>query len=143
MYTTEVVVFEFFMINMSEIKIKPDVKITAEWKMKFVEAKSTPNHPIRVSDCYKIAAKLWLHELDGISDTFVFSLENKEPLIQIVTNTICPNTLIFASRDKSLIIWELNRDENSFRYAKPALKGHNGFVSDVVTSSDGQAVLWN
>jgi len=63
------------------------------------------------------------------------------PITQIATNPIYPNTLISASRDKCLIIWELNRDENSFGYAKRALKGHNGFVSDVVMSSDGQFAL--
>jgi len=45
-------------------------------------------HPIRVSDGYEMAAKLCLDELDRISDTFIFSLENKEPLIQTAMTTL-------------------------------------------------------
>ena len=41
---------------------------------------------MRVSDDYKMAAKLCLEKLDIISDTFVFSNENTEPFIQ--TNMI-------------------------------------------------------
>ena len=126
-----------FIVKLNGIKMKPDVTI------KPVEAKSTLNHPIRVSNLYKMATKLCLEELDGISDPFVFSKENTEPLMQIATKTSYPNTSNFESRDKSLIIWSLNRDESSFGYTKRALKGHNGFVNDVVMSSDEQTMLWD
>ena len=43
---------------------------------------------MRVSDDYKMAAKLCLEKLDRISDTFVFSKENTEPLIQTAMTTL-------------------------------------------------------
>merc|ERR1712178_100984 len=46
---------------------------------------------------------------------------------QIATNPQFPDMLISSSRDKTLIIWPMNR-----------LKGHTHFVSDVVVSSCGQ-----
>jgi len=49
--------------------------------------------------------------------------------------------LLTASRDKSIIVWTLMRDEENYGYARRALKGHNHFVSDVVISSDGQFAL--
>uniref|UniRef100_A0A1I8IY54 Small ribosomal subunit protein RACK1 n=1 Tax=Macrostomum lignano TaxID=282301 RepID=A0A1I8IY54_9PLAT len=59
---------------------------------------------------------------------------------QIATNPQFPNMILSASRDKSLIMWELNRGEN-YGVPKRALRGHNHFVSDVVMSSDGQFAL--
>ena len=44
-------------------------------------------HPMRVSDDYKIAAKLCLEELDGISNTFVLSKGNTESLIQTINKS--------------------------------------------------------
>lgn len=54
-----------------------------------------------------------------------------------------PNTLVSSSRDKSLIIWQLNRDAGSGSFGTPhrALKGHSHFVQDVIVSSDGQFAL--
>ncbi len=49
--------------------------------------------------------------------------------------------LLSASRDKSLLIWNLTRTEGEFAKPKRALKGHSHFVSDVVISSDGQFAL--
>ena len=43
--------------------------------------------------------------------------------------------------DKTLILWELTRDDNSYGTPKKCFKGHNHFVSDVVMSSDGQFAL--
>lgn len=43
--------------------------------------------------------------------------------------------------DKSIIMWNLTREETNYGIAKKALKGHNHFVSDVVISSDGQFAL--
>jgi guanine nucleotide-binding protein subunit beta-2-like 1 protein len=51
----------------------------------------------------------------------------------------CPN--IPLSSDKTIIVWQLTRDEDSYGYPKKILKGHNHFVSDVVISSDGQFAL--
>lgn len=51
------------------------------------------------------------------------------------------NLLLSASRDKTIIVWEI--DEGSYQYAtaKKALIGHNHFVQDVAISSDGQYAL--
>ena len=49
--------------------------------------------------------------------------------------------MLTASRDKTVIVWTLTRDDASYGYPKRILKGHNHFVSDVVISSDGQFAL--
>jgi len=61
---------------------------------------------------------------------------------QIATNPVYKNVLISASRDKSIIIWNLD-DGGSVLTGKPvkSLHGHGHFVSDVVMSSDGQYAL--
>lgn len=43
--------------------------------------------------------------------------------------------------DKTIIVWQLTREEESSGYPKRILHGHNHFVSDVVISSDGQFAL--
>mmetsp|Transcript_8121 Transcript_8121/g.22966 ORF Transcript_8121/g.22966 Transcript_8121/m.22966 type:complete len:330 (-) Transcript_8121:51-1040(-) len=50
--------------------------------------------------------------------------------------------LITGSRDKSIIIWKLTKEDVA-NYGEPrrALTGHSHFISDVVISSDGQFVL--
>jgi len=51
------------------------------------------------------------------------------------------NMLLSASRDKSILVWELERSETNYGYAKKSLTGHAHFVQDVVISSDGQFCL--
>jgi len=61
---------------------------------------------------------------------------------QIATTPQDPNQILSASRDKTLILWELTRDdEMNYGVPKRSLCGHNHFVSDVVMSSDGQFAL--
>jgi guanine nucleotide-binding protein subunit beta-2-like 1 protein len=60
---------------------------------------------------------------------------------QIATTAEAPDLVLSASRDKSIIVWQLTREEGSYGYALRALKGHSHFVSDVVISSDGQFAL--
>lgn len=49
--------------------------------------------------------------------------------------------LLTASRDKTIIVWTLTREEGFYGHARRALRGHNHFVSDIVISSDGQFAL--
>lgn len=49
--------------------------------------------------------------------------------------------LLSGSRDKTLIIWNLTRDESSYGYPKRSLHGHSHIVSDCVISSDGAYAL--
>ena len=45
-----------------------------------------------------------------------------------------PNMLLSGSRDKTLIIWNLTRDESQYGYPKRSLHGHSHIVSDCVRS---------
>jgi len=45
------------------------------------------------------------------------------------------------SIDKTLIVWDLTRDELNYGIPKKRLYGHSHFVSDVVLSSDGNYAL--
>ena len=38
-------------------------------------------------------------------------------------------------------MWNLQKEETNYGYARRALRGHNHFVSDIVISSDGQFAL--
>jgi guanine nucleotide-binding protein subunit beta-2-like 1 protein len=60
----------------------------------------------------------------------------------LATSAENPHLLLSGSRDKSLIIWNLTR-ENESSYATPqrSLTGHSHFVQDIVISSDGQFAL--
>lgn len=49
--------------------------------------------------------------------------------------------LLSASRDKTLIIWNLTREESAYGYPKRSLHGHSHIVSDCVISSDGAYAL--
>jgi len=49
--------------------------------------------------------------------------------------------ILSASRDKSIIVWNLTRDDQNYGYPRRALRGHSHFVEDVVISSDGQYAL--
>ncbi|KAI8830636.1 cross-pathway control WD-repeat protein cpc2 [Chytriomyces hyalinus] len=59
----------------------------------------------------------------------------------IATSVENPDLLVSGSRDKTVIVWHLSRDESNYGYARRSLTGHNHFVSDVVVSSDGQFAL--
>merc|ERR1711966_8217 len=49
--------------------------------------------------------------------------------------------LLSSSRDKTVILWNLTREEENYGYPRKALRGHGHFVQDVVISSDGQFAL--
>ncbi|KAK9765962.1 cross-pathway control WD-repeat protein cpc2 [Basidiobolus ranarum] len=59
----------------------------------------------------------------------------------IATTPENPDLVLSSSRDKSVIIWHLTRDESNYGVPRKALHGHNHFVSDVAISSDGQFAL--
>lgn len=56
----------------------------------------------------------------------------------LATSAEAPDMLLSGSRDKSLIVWTLTREEGNFGVPKRSLHGHSHFVQDVVISSDGQ-----
>uniref|UniRef100_A0AAY4B599 Small ribosomal subunit protein RACK1 n=1 Tax=Denticeps clupeoides TaxID=299321 RepID=A0AAY4B599_9TELE len=60
---------------------------------------------------------------------------------QIATTPQFPDMILSASRDKSIIMWKLTRDETNYGIPQRALRGHSHFISDVVISSDGQFAL--
>ncbi|KAG2418175.1 hypothetical protein HFD88_001276 [Aspergillus terreus] len=59
----------------------------------------------------------------------------------LATSMENPNMLLSGSRDKTLIIWNLTRDEQAYGYPKRSLEGHSHIVSDCVISSDGAYAL--
>jgi guanine nucleotide-binding protein subunit beta-2-like 1 protein len=64
----------------------------------------------------------------------------------IATTIEQPDMIISASRDKSLIVWKLNKEpagEDKDAYGKPSkrLTGHSHFVQDVAISADGTHAL--
>lgn len=60
----------------------------------------------------------------------------------IATTVEAPNLVLSASRDKTIIMWQLTRNEEG-GYGVPSkrLRGHSHFVQDVSISSDGQFAL--
>ncbi|KAK9709656.1 cross-pathway control WD-repeat protein cpc2 [Basidiobolus ranarum] len=59
----------------------------------------------------------------------------------IATTAENPDMVLSASRDKSIVIWNLIRDESQYGVPRKSLRGHNHFISDLSISSDGQFAL--
>ncbi|KAI9188182.1 cross-pathway control WD-repeat protein cpc2 [Blastocladiella emersonii ATCC 22665] len=59
----------------------------------------------------------------------------------VATSQEAPDLLLSASRDKTLLIWQLTRDSQQYAIARRALTGHNHFVQEIALSSDGQFAL--
>merc|ERR1712110_1056291 len=59
----------------------------------------------------------------------------------IATTNENPDMILSASRDKTVMVWQLTREDGAYGYPKKALRGHGHFVQDVVISSDGQFAL--
>ncbi|KAA8916313.1 hypothetical protein TRICI_001595 [Trichomonascus ciferrii] len=55
----------------------------------------------------------------------------------LATSASNPDILLSGSRDKSVIIWNLTRDDQAYGIPKRALKGHSHIVQDVAISQDG------
>jgi len=63
-------------------------------------------------------------------------------ITSIATTTESHDMILSSSRDKSIIVWNLTReDPTEYGYARRALRGHSHVVQDVVISSDGQFAL--
>jgi len=60
---------------------------------------------------------------------------------QIATSQQYPDMILSSSRDKSLIVWKLLRDETHYGLPQKRLTGHGHYISDVVLSLDGQYAL--
>merc|ERR1739847_169473 len=60
---------------------------------------------------------------------------------QIATNPQFPDMLISSSRDKTLIIWNLNRDGDVYGHPMKRLKGHNHDVLSVAFSADNRQII--
>jgi len=56
----------------------------------------------------------------------------------IATSAENPDMLLTGSRDKTLCIWNLTRDDTNYGVPRRSMTGHSHFVQDVVISSDGQ-----
>jgi len=59
----------------------------------------------------------------------------------IATTPENTDMILSASRDKTVVVWNLTRDDQNYGYPRRALRGHSHFVQDVVISSDGQYAL--
>ncbi|CAO3645579.1 unnamed protein product [Cunninghamella blakesleeana] len=59
----------------------------------------------------------------------------------IATTAENPDMVLSASRDKTLIVWHLTRDEVNYGIPRKSLTGHNHFIEDIAISSDGQFAL--
>nr|ANK58715.1 receptor for acivated C kinase 1 [Morus alba var. atropurpurea] len=51
------------------------------------------------------------------------------------------NIIVTASRDKSIILWDLTKEDKAYGVPRRRLTGHSHFVEDVVLSSDSQFAL--
>ncbi|KAI6661062.1 Guanine nucleotide-binding protein subunit beta-2-like 1 [Oopsacas minuta] len=60
---------------------------------------------------------------------------------QIASSAAQPNRLVSASRDKTLMVWNLTKSDDNYGTPIKSLKGHSHFVSDVVMSTDGMFAL--
>ncbi|EGG13316.1 G beta like protein [Cavenderia fasciculata] len=52
-----------------------------------------------------------------------------------------PDTILSSSRDHTVMVWKLVREQDNYGYPLRSLHGHSHFVQDVVISHDGQFAL--
>ena len=71
------------------------------------------------------------------------TLKGHEGWVTAITSPLdmSPDVILSSSRDKTVIVWKLTREESNFGYPLRSLHGHAHFVQDVVISSDGQFAL--
>lgn len=56
----------------------------------------------------------------------------------LATSAKNPDMIVSGSRDKTLIVWQLTREQGTYGFPKKVLEGHQHIVSDCVISMDGQ-----
>jgi len=80
-----------------------------------------------------------------MSETLILkgTLKGHQGWVTSIATPLDPSSdiILSASRDKTVIVWNLERGDDSFGYPKRSLHGHSHFVEDVVISSDGQFAL--
>jgi guanine nucleotide-binding protein subunit beta-2-like 1 protein len=60
----------------------------------------------------------------------------------VATNPENPDSIVTASRDKTICIWNLTREsEQNYGVPRKSLTGHSHFIEDLALSSDGQFAL--
>jgi guanine nucleotide-binding protein subunit beta-2-like 1 protein len=69
---------------------------------------------------------------------------HKGQVTAIATHVQFPDYIISASRDRSIIIWKIERDQSADQYGVPAkrLVGHNHFISDLALTIDSNKRLF-
>jgi len=87
-----------------------------------------PNHTTMTAEQNNFAMRGTLRGHSGWVTSIVTSQEN-------------PDTILSSSRDKSVIVWQLTREDTEYGFPKRALTGHSHFVQDVKISSDGLFAL--
>ncbi|KAL7753550.1 cross-pathway control WD-repeat protein cpc2 [Sorochytrium milnesiophthora] len=79
-----------------------------------------------------------------MAETLVFKMElegHRGWVTAIATTPQAPDMILTASRDKTVMIWQITREEGSYGVPRRAMTGHNHFVQDIAISSDGQFAL--
>jgi len=71
------------------------------------------------------------------------SLKGHQGWVTAIATPLDPasDIVLSASRDKTVIVWHLSREETQYGFPKRSLTGHSHYVQDVVISSDGQFAL--
>ena len=81
----------------------------------------------------------------AMAETLVLrgTLKGHEGWVTAITSPLdmSSDVILSSSRDKTVIVWKLTREESNFGYPLRSLHGHAHFVQDVVISSDGQFAL--
>ncbi|EFA80228.1 G beta like protein [Heterostelium album PN500] len=63
------------------------------------------------------------------------------PVTSIALSADNPDIILSSSRDKSVMVWKLTREQDTYGVPLRSLRGHSHFVQDVVISHDGQFAL--